>query len=124
MKTSEVFESLLCNPEGTPTIGNEEEKKMLQEAINQVKFMESGSREHIRVEASEKIKSVTLDFPNFTDETCVYYAVGKVPYGYTNKASRIEPYLDSPSSPRYFRIFTKEGLIAEMHQYGHIQYFE
>jgi hypothetical protein len=124
VKTSEVFESLLCGPDGTPTIGNEEEKKMLQDAINQVKFMESGSRAHIRVEAPKTIKSVALDFPNCTDGDCVYYLVGKVSYGNTKPVSRIESYQDSPESPRYFRIFTDDGLIAEMHQYGHIQYFE
>ena len=40
MKTSETFEALLCDPEGNVVIGSSEDKRLLQEAIEDVKNLE------------------------------------------------------------------------------------
>lgn len=41
MRTSELFETLLCGPDGKVVVGSEPEKKSLDEAIEEVRRLES-----------------------------------------------------------------------------------
>ena len=76
-----------------------------------------------------RIKSLTLDFPNSDDGSMLFYEVGTKPICQSiskpiteiRKAERCgEPLALIP----YYEIYTEDGLVAEMHQYGHIVYFE
>uniref|UniRef100_A0A6H1ZY87 Uncharacterized protein n=1 Tax=viral metagenome TaxID=1070528 RepID=A0A6H1ZY87_9ZZZZ len=75
-----------------------------------------------------KIKSVSLDFPNSEKGEQLYYEVGKVSIGgkISKPVTTIEKrlYRGQECWPPYCRIYTEDGLIAEMHQFGHIRYFE
>ena len=75
-----------------------------------------------------RIKSITLDFPNCDDGSVIFYEVGRKPMSQSiskpvteiRKAERNGEYCGIP----YYEIYTEDGLVAEMHQYGHIEYFE
>ncbi|MFA4871327.1 MAG: hypothetical protein WC623_24220 [Pedobacter sp.] len=77
------------------------------------------------------IKSVALEFPNREDGEITYYAVGIIPCGRSLPVTRIEKgffYGGVKTLPHHFQhycqIFDVNGLVAEMYQLGHIQYFE
>lgn len=75
----------------------------------------------------EEIKSVSLDFPNSAEDQ-IYYEVGKVPLS----GAMCKPVTSIKKvgnwrladRPTYIEIYTEDGLVAEMHQFGHIRYFE
>lgn len=71
-----------------------------------------------------KIKSISLDFPNCDNGEVIYYEVGVLPFGHK------KPIMEIRRSQRngemalidFYEIYNEDGIIAEMHQYGHIQY--
>ena len=75
-----------------------------------------------------RIKSITLDFPNADAGNVIFYTVGVTPRhsGISKPVTEIrkaERFGEWGMIP-YYEIYTEDGIIAEMHQYGHIVYFQ
>jgi hypothetical protein len=74
-----------------------------------------------------KIKSICLGFPNADDGSVLFYNVGR-PWKCNREGKVVteikavsicpEPYCEKV----HYEIYTEDGLVAEMHQYGHIVY--
>lgn len=72
------------------------------------------------------IKSISLEYPNTEFMESLSYTVGKNVYQTEIKVTEIKKISKSPEpycSVDYYEIWCGDDLIAEMHQYGHIQYF-
>lgn len=73
---------------------------------------------------TKKIESISLDFPNSDCGEVLWYKVGK-PWHHEGKIvteiKKCERYGEQSMIP-YYEIHTEDGVVAEMHQFGHIVY--
>lgn len=71
--------------------------------------------------SEKKIKLVTLFWPNTADCTELSYEVGK------KDVTQIEECITSPAefcNLTFYRIYKGDKIIADMHHYSLVQYFE
>ena len=73
-----------------------------------------------------EIKSITLYFPNSEQGEIVYYEVGRPQKKDGKPVTKImlnsyatEPYCEH----QFYQIFTADGLVVDMHQFGAVEYF-
>jgi len=73
-----------------------------------------------------KIKEVGLHFPNSEQGDIVYYKVGS-PFQKGKAVTEIKAVSMSPQpycEKVHYEIYTEDGLVMEMHQYGYVEYFK